>query len=1626
MQRSLRYAFRLTLALLVSTAQLPSFAQSSPEAPLTDRQLATEAERADGRLTLGGRFGESASEGYLDYLQPLAAGQNALLFLNPKLSGDDNDESEWSIGLGGRIRLPEADMIVGANVFYDERTTRNDNRFDQIGAGVEALSKWVDARANYYWPDDKHELIDSSTATTVDRSSSSWWTDIYAQQNQLKQNYVTRTTTRTTTRTFERFEAALEGWDAEIGARLPFLPDRLETRVFAGYYHFEGDFTEDIKGAKGRLEVRALPALVLDAEVFENTDLTGSDYFLGARLDLPFDLANLARGKNPFEGIGESVRPTRREMRDRLSDMVMRDPHVRIHESEWIENEALRTVDTKTSTKSKSFVVLDDVNFVNNANNTGIENGTAENPWNTVQEGVNAAYGQMNVYVFQGVAPYQENIYIGSDGVNLLGEGKAIPGYGGKTFGGDKPPFLDGNVNGVNGPVITVAANNVLIQGFYIGRSPGGTSPGNTDPLGFGITTDELGILGLNANNLFVFSNTIENQETSVWLLGNSASPYSATILENTIIGMDTTFGSGVSATLENTGPISLTLADNAISGSYRGFDLFTLNADSVSIDLIGNTIAGVGGEGIYLIAASIAGDVNLLLAGNTVRADLNNVNGFINNVGGDVNFTAVQNSLNDSGGFGVYMQTHNISGDVNLLFAANQASGNAASGASFSGSSINGDVSVSVIDSQLNDNGSWGLSLFFTSVNGSLNVLVDPTAANNNGASGIQISSEVNSNITITLDQVTANNNAGAGININAISQTGSVHVLLRDVVANGNGANGVAAEAYAFHDVVFGNILPGGAAVGNRVTAHNNVGSGIILIGVSATGLVLAINESLNAHNNGNRGVDVFLRNNGAALFFADQINANNNRAAGAIVDIDSDSESSIFALRRGMFSNNDGPGLYLLVESGNSQLVSIGQPDFPLFFDPSTIPGAPGALVATNNLGPGIIFAGVSSAGSRFVADEIVTSYNDGPGIFLSQIAQQNALTILGASVSFALTSATPSRVNADFNAGPGIIATVQSANEGAELSLVAGTANNNLGGGVVATAFGANNASVFIGSAFSIPGSGSEFFANNNSGDGINATVIGNTGNALFGHYGGGASENGGAGLFANVISENSANAFVGDVFSLGSGNVAPPRYNANVGPGLFVNAYSVSESAGLFTTGFEANNNTGGGVIANLTGNQDAVAILGYTFAGAGFASELVQANHNTGNGLLFSLNSAAGTARFSPLLVQADDNTVNGLTAILAGAGVEIGLGFFIPPTPVSGSFGVTARSNAFNGVVLNGISTSGSVFMAAGEMDVSNNGVGLGLNLTLSSQDDLFAYLGVARDGTNFVPATVRANNNQTGMFIDLTAENDLRFALVGFEGNNNSSEGVRFDVFAGGDIYGELGKITSEAGPIFGGGSASGNGAVGLVMGLESSSGNITLEVNNVAANLNQGDGAFIFMAASNGLASLTANGLTANSNLQAGAIAFVTGRTSTIALNELSASGNQGGRGVSARAHSGNTNSISLVTGNNMTLNDNFNDGGLFRALGGTNATVSIGSNVEANNNGRHGIVLMADGDAGGSAVGSANANNNVRYGVVAVAVGPVAATAGAANSGSGNGDGGTFTSSDTVGPSDALLP
>jgi hypothetical protein len=178
-----------------------------------------------------------------------------------------------------------------------------------------------------------HGLVGSSTTTNVNQIRNTTTTTIKT----------TTTNTTTTNMFFEQFEGTLEGWDAEIGVKLPLAEQMPEVRLFYGYYDFDKRYGGEIPGPKARLEVRAGPYLTLDAEVFEDEELNDTKYFVGVRFHMPFDLGKLFKGQNPFGYDKKRIQQFRsRPLVNRITEDVIRDVRIQTSESEFSENQSRR------------------------------------------------------------------------------------------------------------------------------------------------------------------------------------------------------------------------------------------------------------------------------------------------------------------------------------------------------------------------------------------------------------------------------------------------------------------------------------------------------------------------------------------------------------------------------------------------------------------------------------------------------------------------------------------------------------------------------------------------------------------------------------------------------------------------------------------------------------------------------------------------------------------------------------------------------------------------------------------------------------------------------------------------------------------------------------------------------------------------------------------------------------------------------------------------------------------------------------------------------------------------------------------------------------------------------------
>lgn len=304
------------LPLLIAALPFAAAAGTSP-APAKNPVAPSVTEEPDfGRATLGAKFSDDLQSGYLDIVQGLHTGPNHALFLNLRGTLDDAEQQIFSGGLGFRTLLEDPGVILGANVFYDYIDSPAGNSFNQLGLGAEVLSQWVDARFNYYLPEDGRK----ETGVIRNTSSSLSKGDRYVRGG-ISQRDLLRTSTTTTTHLFEE---AIEGWNAEVGFLVPGLNKYFDLRLFAGAYGYDNPAGGRFDGFKARAEARVTRNLTLDLEYWDDKELVGGNWVAGVRFSSAFDLGNLLQGQNPFRG---NAAPAG-SMRGRLDEMVIRSHRI--------------------------------------------------------------------------------------------------------------------------------------------------------------------------------------------------------------------------------------------------------------------------------------------------------------------------------------------------------------------------------------------------------------------------------------------------------------------------------------------------------------------------------------------------------------------------------------------------------------------------------------------------------------------------------------------------------------------------------------------------------------------------------------------------------------------------------------------------------------------------------------------------------------------------------------------------------------------------------------------------------------------------------------------------------------------------------------------------------------------------------------------------------------------------------------------------------------------------------------------------------------------------------------------------------------------------------------------------
>ena len=191
------------------------------------------------------------------------------------------DGSTTNLGLGIRHR-PNDISMVGANAFWDYRMTDYSDAHSRLGLGGEYFWKDFELRNNWYMA-----ITDEKEVTIKGVSYN---------------------------------ERVVDGWDVEVGYRLPNNP---EIAFFVRGFNWDYKYTQDNSGLEGAVSWQATPHIGLEAWISNeisaasttvNTSLPGIDEtFFGLRMNLTGSPVKFEKSNYKKNMITQMTQPVKRK-----------------------------------------------------------------------------------------------------------------------------------------------------------------------------------------------------------------------------------------------------------------------------------------------------------------------------------------------------------------------------------------------------------------------------------------------------------------------------------------------------------------------------------------------------------------------------------------------------------------------------------------------------------------------------------------------------------------------------------------------------------------------------------------------------------------------------------------------------------------------------------------------------------------------------------------------------------------------------------------------------------------------------------------------------------------------------------------------------------------------------------------------------------------------------------------------------------------------------------------------------------------------------------------------------------------------------------------------------------------
>lgn len=464
---------------------------ATPSTPMPGTQAFTKAEVpwpvGNGMLDFGVKTtSDSYTDGHFSITAPVFSniGQGgtlggSLLFIEPYISWGEQGEVATSLGLGFRhlfnsqslralqerhAGLFDEGIMVGGNLFLDMLDTQNDNRFWQLGFGLEFETRYFALRGNYYQPLTGRQEGEPILQRDIQRATLlTSGKEPFATGHTIQQDVTFTTYDFYTDRLYHYYEEGMKGWDVEAAVLVPGLDKWCELWLIAGYGDFQNKpfgpqigGTGEMHGWKSGIEFRPIPQLVLSATHFDEKRMQGGEWMFGLSLQLPLDPEPGNKDKSWWKKLRDTLKPRSRHLAERAVVPVHRQ-NAAVKVANSVSEPEVNQYAKEVASEEKRVVLRDDVIFVNNGGAQGngiaahgsVEDGTAESPFDTIQEGVDLASttayqgrGVPTVYVAGGAVRYSESIITGSGilgpiqrGLHLVSGGFGIEAYAGMRFG---------------------------------------------------------------------------------------------------------------------------------------------------------------------------------------------------------------------------------------------------------------------------------------------------------------------------------------------------------------------------------------------------------------------------------------------------------------------------------------------------------------------------------------------------------------------------------------------------------------------------------------------------------------------------------------------------------------------------------------------------------------------------------------------------------------------------------------------------------------------------------------------------------------------------------------------------------------------------------------------------------------------------------------------------------------------------------------------------------------------------------------------------------------------------------------------------------------------------------------